>query len=726
LHFPLFRKGRKEFSMMRPRYFSFLTTSAFVLILVLLSFTPNHSDAQRIRMSDLDQEQLKAQFMPAKELLLQKNVPFDPEALLRSNWKAAIQGQLSNMPEMQETRVLGSRLSGAQLGDTLYLPERVQITGDTIILANNVIFEGQNPVIKGPHNIYFFPIHREGVIGTTLAAAMQKRSGLLRVKFEGQDPSYRPPRMLDGDWSLTIDASGLGYDDWLERERVRNGEAPSGGVLFEPEGNDSDGAPGTQGPDGANGANGSPDPASGGPPGSCSHPDGSNGEDGQNGEYGLWPLADGGIGGDGTNGSAIFTSVNATTGTYNFYARGGNGGPGGKGGSGGTGGNGATGGNGGNGADCACPQGGAGNGGNGGNGGKGGKGGDGGKGGAAGHPGNGNDIYVNIPSNFMGTINAYTEGGHGGVGGAPGDAGLAGLQGYPGNGGAKATTLNCNSSDPHNGSSGSFLGNFGNGFSGSSGQDRQGEHGQNGHFYPNYLGPLAGCNGPTDYPGHPSTGCASGLVDHGGICEKGYSFQSSCADPSGYDQWSCTCPDGYNPSPIVVDTDGNGFLLTDAAGGVSFDIMATGKPLQIAWTAPTSTNGLLVLDRNANGTIDSGTELFGNFAPQPELPKPNGFKALAEFDKLVNGGNGDGLISNADTIFASLRLWQDTNHNGVSEPSELHSLSSLGVRSIDLDYKESRRTDEFGNQFRYRSKLKDTRGAQLDRWAWDVFLVTSH
>jgi hypothetical protein len=152
----------------------------------------------------------------------------------------------------------------------------------------------------------------------------------------------------------------------------------------------------------------------------------------------------------------------------------------------------------------------------------------------------------------------------------------------------------------------------------------------------------------------------------------------------------------------------------------------------MAWTDSHFHNAFLTLP-GPDGLVHNGKELFGNFTPQPQSPHPNGFLALAQFDKPENGGNGDGIIDEKDSVFSQLRLWIDGNHDGICQPDELHRLPELGIYSLALNYVESRRRDGFGNTFRYKAQVDpgerrdprdQTPSGAPGRWAYDVFFVT--
>lgn len=222
--------------------------------------------------------------------------------------------------------------------------------------------------------------------------------------------------------------------------------------------------------------------------------------------------------------------------------------------------------------------------------------------------------------------------------------------------------------------------------------------------------------------------CVTGPTHTSGMITCGLTCGSTCSglppvcdnSPAYCDNGAWTCGPG---SPIIVDLAGDGISLTSAEGGVDFSLSADGIRRKISWTSALSEDAWLALDRNGNGVIDDGTELFGNFSPQAPSSSPNGFIALSIFDKPASGGNGNGWIDAGDSVFSRLRLWQDKSHDGVSEAGELFTLSELRIEAIGLDYKDGKKTDEFGNSFRYRAKVQDIPGAHVGRWAYDVYLV---
>lgn len=161
-----------------------------------------------------------------------------------------------------------------------------------------------------------------------------------------------------------------------------------------------------------------------------------------------------------------------------------------------------------------------------------------------------------------------------------------------------------------------------------------------------------------------------------------------CTDPRPvFDTPPC---DDDCQSPIVLDPSGH-YRMTSLIEGVHFDIDGDGVTEAIAWTQPDSATGFLAFDRNGNGAIDSGGELFGNNTRLADGSlASNGFDALTELD-----GNHDGRVDASDPAWWSLLFWRDANHDGVSASSELSPLAARGISTIRTDYKRSGRKDAF-------------------------------
>jgi hypothetical protein len=217
------------------------------------------------------------------------------------------------------------------------------------------------------------------------------------------------------------------------------------------------------------------------------------------------------------------------------------------------------------------------------------------------------------------------------------------------------------------------------------------------------------------------------------ILDAGRDPQEECEAAGGHWADGVCEYDGNEPgSPIIISlARGASYKLTSAAEGVLFDIDGDGTAERVAWTEADSDVAFLAFDRDGDGKITSGRELFGNFT----LPGvTNGFEALRQINKELNGGVERGSVSSDDSLFSRLQLWTDRNHNGISEASELRPLGEV-ITDVGLGYQLMPRRDGHGNLFRLRGWVhirtapgrNEAKSQAEDRTRtrsiWDVYFV---
>ena len=155
-------------------------------------------------------------------------------------------------------------------------------------------------------------------------------------------------------------------------------------------------------------------------------------------------------------------------------------------------------------------------------------------------------------------------------------------------------------------------------------------------------------------------------------------------------EWSeCfTDPGGSEGStPIVLSF---GSPVRYRQGGEAFDVDG-GMSVVTDW--PTAQTPWLVLDRDGDGRIADGRELFGSMTPLATGGVgENGFIALAELDE-----DGDGRLAPSDPMWSRLQVWADRDGDRRSSADELEGLEAVGVVAIGLTYRVDRRCDARGN-----------------------------
>ena len=170
--------------------------------------------------------------------------------------------------------------------------------------------------------------------------------------------------------------------------------------------------------------------------------------------------------------------------------------------------------------------------------------------------------------------------------------------------------------------------------------------------------------------------------------------------PSGYQNCDSGLDGSYDPraciSPIIIDTGtGKEKYKLDPKVRVSFDLDADGVVDTVGWTKRNSGVAFLALDRNGNGVIDDGSELFGDHTV---AGKSNGFDALRALAGGLEFGSVD--ATHGGELFAKLLLWHDRNQDGISQADELSKASDV-LEAIGLGYTLTTDVDKAGNDFAY-------------------------
>lgn len=137
--------------------------------------------------------------------------------------------------------------------------------------------------------------------------------------------------------------------------------------------------------------------------------------------------------------------------------------------------------------------------------------------------------------------------------------------------------------------------------------------------------------------------------------------------------------EGAKVDPLILDINKDGFNIETKKFGTYFDLNCDGFAEKINWTRQ---DAILTLDKNGNGIVDDGSEVFGDFHLLADGSRAkNGFEALAQYDT-----NGDGVIDENDEIFDQLKLWVDENGDGISDSGELKTLKEMHIKAINLNY----------------------------------------